>query len=170
MRRPRALNYQARARCVGLLRWTCPVCEESNRGCLRHELSWRISCTHCGSKYQVSVRLWQLPVGRAQRVTPTAAIRFSGTLYILCPACGSVQAKRMVNGRSWKIRCGYNRCRAAFAVGFGLWQIPAGRSEPALPVDPFPIVEVSFLEGRYLHENVLIGRTAGAELHQHFCL
>jgi hypothetical protein len=114
------------------------------------------------------VRLWQLPVGRAQRVTPTAAIRFSGTLYILCPACGSVQAKRMVNGRSWKIRCGYNRCRAAFAVGFGLWQIPAIRSEPALPVDPFPIVEVSFLEGRYLHENVLIGRTAGAELHQHF--
>ena len=167
MRRPRALNYLARARCVGLLCFTCPLCEKFSRARLRHELSWRISCKQCGSEYKISVRLWQLPVGRAQRVTPTAAIQFSGALHILCPACGSVQAKRMINGRGWKIRCGYNRCRAAFGVGFGLWQIPAIRSEP-VPIDPFPIVEVSFLEGRYLHENVLIGRTAGTTLHRRF--
>jgi hypothetical protein len=80
----------------------------------------------------------------------------------------------MINGRNWKIRCGYNRCRAAFGLGFCLWQIPAGRSAPApidpFPVDPFPIVEVSFLEGRCLHEGVLIGRIGGAEVHQHFWL
>jgi hypothetical protein len=73
----------------------------------------------------------------------------------------------MINGRSWKIRCGYNRCRAAFGVGFGLWQIPAGLSEP-VPIDPFPVVDVSFLEGRCLHESILVSRLAGAELHQHF--
>jgi hypothetical protein len=78
----------------------------------------------------------------------------------------------MINGSSWKIRCGYNRCRAAFGIGFGLWQIPAGRSEPApidpFPIDPFPIVEVSFLEGQFLHESILVGRIAGTDLHQHF--
>jgi hypothetical protein len=29
-------------------------------------------------------------------------------------------------------------------------------------------VEVSFLEGRCLHESILVSRFAGAELHQHF--
>ena len=153
MRPPRSLPYGARARCDGPIRWLCPLCKGFSRALLRHTI-WNMACEHCGVIFGIGNCFWQLPSGRVQKLPVSGGIWFWGRLTWLCPSCGRVQDERFTH-TTWKVRCKSNACRAPFALGFRLWQLPVEyRDSPN--ADTFPIVPVQFLEHRYLHQAVFL--------------